>query len=77
MSASACTMFPKLSGTSGTNIWRGRSRWQILSVAKVRDSASIMIVLQIVMWEVVSLYGELCAPLCTLIWDRAARTWIN
>ena len=33
-----------------------------------------MIVLQITMWEILSLYGELCAPFCTLIWDRASRT---
>ena len=46
-------------------------------VARVKDIASNMIVLQITMWEVVSLYSELCAPFCTLIWDRASRTWVG
>ena len=45
-------------------------------VARVKDIASNMIVLQITMWKVLSLYGELCAPFCTLIWDRASRTWV-
>ena len=43
----------------------------------MKDIALNMIVLQITMWEVVSLYSELCAPFCTLIWDRASRTWVK
>ena len=36
----------------------------------------IMYLLQITLWDIMSLYSELCAPLLVLISDRAMRTLI-
>ena len=69
--------FHNFSGTFGTIIWRVFHAGRSGHVAKVKETTSIMIVMQIAMWEVLSLYGELCAPFCTLIWDMATRTWIK